>query len=69
MYIRGAAMRSLEPNYVPGSGPKSPQPKVSEYAWALCYPPPPWHLLSPIYHICAATFACTAHVHVLSGAG
>ena len=22
MYIRGAAMRSLEPNYVPGSGPK-----------------------------------------------
>ena len=25
MYIRGAAMRSLEPNYVPGSGPKSHQ--------------------------------------------
>ena len=45
---------------------KSPQPEVSEYAWALCYPPSPWHLLSPIYHMCAANFACTAHVHVLS---
>ena len=45
---------------------KSPQPEVSECAWALCYPPSPSHLLSPIYHTCAATFACTAHVHVLS---
>ena len=45
MYIRGAAMRSLEPNHVclvlALSHIKSPQPKVSEYAWALCYPPSP----------------------------
>eukprot|EP00964_Phaeocystis_antarctica_P004199 scaffold2266_cov62-Phaeocystis_antarctica.AAC.3 len=45
MYIRGAAMRSLEPNYVLGSGPKPhqepAQPEVSEYARALCYPPSP----------------------------
>lgn len=24
---------------------KSPQPEVSEYAWALCYPPSPWHII------------------------